>query len=379
MARIVVFGATGYTGRLASEALVARGAKPVLAARSRERVEAMAAGMGGLESAVADVSNPASVRAVVEQGDVLLSTVGPFIRWGEEAAEAAIDAGAHYVDSTGEPTFIRKVFEEFGPRAAGAGIGMLTAFGYDYVPGNLAGALALREAGDRAARVDVGYFVSGSPSTGVDGPALSRLAKGMGGMSGGTFASTMGALVEPSFAFRAGRIVTERGAKRVGSLDLGSRRAQGISVGASEHFALPRLAPGLREVNTYLGWFGPFSRVVQLSGAMNAGIMRLPGGKRALGSLAGRASGSTGGPSAEARSQTGSAVAAVAYDAGGTELAKVTLEGVNGYTFTGEILAWGAIRAAEGGLLGAGALGPADGFGLDTLREGVEGAGLRVQ
>ena len=72
-------------------------------------------------------------------------------------------------------------------------------------------------------------------------------------------------------------------------------------------------------------------------------------------------------------------IVAVAYDGAGGELAKARLVGVNGYTFTGEILAWGAIRAAEGGLAGAGALGPVEAFGLDGLREGVASAGLRVQ
>jgi short subunit dehydrogenase-like uncharacterized protein len=373
--RIVVFGATGYTGRLVSEALVERGAKPVLAARTREKVEAMASELGGLDSAVADVDDGPSVRALVEKGDVLLTTVGPFARWGDTAAEAAIDAGAHYIDSTGEPAFIRRIFEQYGSRAAGVGIGMLTAFGYDWVPGNLAGAMVLRDAGERAVRVDVGYFISGGASKPTTGGPLARLAPGMGGMSGGTLASTMGAMTEPSFSFRDGRIVTERAGKRLGKL--GGK--PGISVGSSEHFTLPRLAPGLREVNAYLGWFGSFSRVMQASGAVNAAIMHLPGGARALRALAGRASGSTGGPSADARAETGSHILAAAYDADGTELATVRLEGVNGYTFTGEILAWGAVRAAEGGLRGSGALGPADGYGLDALREGVESSGLRVQ
>ena len=80
--RIVLFGATGYTGRLVAEGLVERGLRPVLAARGRERLEAMAAELGGLETAVADVADPASVRALVERGDVLVTTVGPFARWG---------------------------------------------------------------------------------------------------------------------------------------------------------------------------------------------------------------------------------------------------------------------------------------------------------
>ena len=372
--RIVVFGATGYTGRLASEALVKRGAKPVLAARTREKVEAMAAELGGLEAAVADIADPKSVRALVERGDVLLSTVGPFVRWGAAAADAAVDAGAHYLDSTGEPAFIRRIFEEYGSRAEAAGSGMLTAFGYDYVPGNLAGALALHQAGERAVRVDVAYSTSGRPSEPIEGSRLAKMAGGMGGASGGTLSSAVGVFAEPSFGFRDGRLVTERGAKRVGSVG----GLEGISVGGSEHFALPRLAPGLREVNAYLGWFGPLNRVMQAMSVVNTGVLAVPGGKRMLERMAERVPGSTGGPSAEARSQTGSRVTAAAYDAAGEALAGVRLEGVNGYTFTGDILAWGAMTAAAGGLQGNGALGPADGFGLDPLTAGVESAGLSV-
>jgi short subunit dehydrogenase-like uncharacterized protein len=375
--RIVVFCATGYTGRLVSEALVERGADPLLGGRSRDRLADLASELGGLEIRVADVSDPPSVAALVEPGDVLVSTVGPFVRWGEVAARAALERGAHYIDSTGEPPFIRAVFEEYGPEAERAGVGMLTAFGYDYVPGNFAGGLALSDAGAGARRIDVGYFLTGRPA--ANGGLRGLLGGGLGGMSGGTFASTMEALARPSFAFRDGRIVTERGAKRVRSFDLGGRGSQGFSVGASEHFALPRLAPGLREVNAYLGWFGPLSRVVQASGLLNAAVASVPAGRRALAAAAARASGSSGGPSAEVRAGTGSVIVAVAYDGAGIELAKTRLVGVNGYTFTGEILAWAAIRAAEGGLAGAGALGPVEAFGLAGLREGVASAGLRVQ
>jgi len=113
MARIVVFGATGYTGGLVAEALVGRGERPVLAARGADRVRALAAELGGLESAVADVGSPETVRALVERGDVLVATVGPFVRYGRPAVEAAVDAGALYIDSTGEPAFIREVFERY--------------------------------------------------------------------------------------------------------------------------------------------------------------------------------------------------------------------------------------------------------------------------
>ena len=82
---------------------------------------------------------------------MLVSTVGPFTRYGAAALDAAVGAGAHYIDSTGEPPFIRRVFEEWGPRATSARCGLVTAFGYDYVPGNLAGALALEQAGIESA------------------------------------------------------------------------------------------------------------------------------------------------------------------------------------------------------------------------------------
>ena len=127
-ARIVLFGATGYTGRLTAEAMVERGLKPVLAARSQDKLDALAEELGGdLETATADVADPPSVRALVESGDVLVTTVGPFAL-GRAAAAAATD-GAHYIDSTGEPPFIREVFERYGPAAEQAGVGMLTALG----------------------------------------------------------------------------------------------------------------------------------------------------------------------------------------------------------------------------------------------------------
>ena len=360
-ARIVLFGATGYTGRLAAEAMVERGLKPVLAARSQDKLDALVEGLGGeLKTATADVADPPSVRALVENGDVLVTTVGPFTRWGGPAAAAATTAGAHYIDSTGEPPFIREVFERYGAAAEQAGVGMLTALGYDWVPGNMAGGLALERAGELATRVDVGYFITGS-----------------GSMSGGTKASLVGAISEPAFGYRDGRIQTERGAKRVRSFAVGSKQLQGVSVGSSEHFTLPRLAPRLREVNAYLGWFGPASRAMQVMSAGTSVAMKLPGVDK-LWSAAGErfVQGSSGGPDAEARSKSGSHIVAIAYDAAGRQLSEVHVSGVDGYTFTGRMLAWGADRAAAGALKGTGALVPVDAFGLDELVKGCAEAGI---
>jgi short subunit dehydrogenase-like uncharacterized protein len=241
---------------------------------------------------------------------------------------------------------------------------MITAFGYDWVPGNLAAGLALERAGELATRVDVGYFITGGGAS----------------MSGGTKASLMGAISEPAFGLRDGRVQTERGAKRVRSFTVGSKQLQGISVGSSEHFALPRVAPRLREVNAYLGWFGPASRAMQVMSACTSVAMKAPGVDK-LWSAAGErfVPGSTGGPDAEARSKSGSHIVAIAYDAAGRPLSEVHVKGVDGYTFTGRMLAWGADRVAAGALKGTGALGPVDAFGLDELVKGCAEAGISEQ
>src|SRR3954469_1200794 len=120
--RIVVFGATGYTGRLVAERLAAQGARPVLAGRDETRLGELAGRLGGLETARADALRRNSVFDAVQPGDVLVSTVGPFAKWGDAAVRAARAAsGCVYLAPTGEPVFIRRVFEELGGPAARAG------------------------------------------------------------------------------------------------------------------------------------------------------------------------------------------------------------------------------------------------------------------
>ncbi len=133
--RIVVFGATGYTGRLIAERLVAQGARPVLAGRSEARLAALAENLGDLEYVRADVLRQNSVFDLVGPDDVLVSTVGPFLKWGESAVRAAVAAGCTYLDSTGEPEFIRRVFEEFGPPGGPLGRGAADGDGLRLRPG----------------------------------------------------------------------------------------------------------------------------------------------------------------------------------------------------------------------------------------------------
>ena len=359
-ARIITFGATGYTGRLVTASLVARGHRPVLAGRDPAKLAALAAEHGGLDTALADVSRPDSVRALLRRGDVLVSTVGPFARHGAAAVGAAVDAGAHYVDSTGEAPFIRDVFERHGHRAATAGSTLLTAFGYDYVPGNLTGALALRAAGPAARRVDIGYFLTG-------------LAK----MSSGTRASSLGAALVPHHAYRGGRLVAEPLMRRVARFDCDGRTLTAGSVGATEQYALPRFAPQLDEVGVYLGWLGGAVRGAQALSYVTPALSAVPVLGRAFDRAAATLLTATGQGADEAeRARGGSRFLAVARDAAGRPLATARVEGVDAYSLTGELIAWAALRLAAGEVSGPGALGPVEAFGLDALEDGCRAAGL---
>jgi hypothetical protein len=124
----------------------------------------------------------------------------------------------------------------------------------------------------------------------------------------------------------------------------------------------------------YLGWFGPASRPMQALSLVG----QVPGVQTAFSAVLGRVTkGSSGGPDEAARSKSGSRIVAEASDAEGNRLARVLMRGPNGYTFTGDSIAWAAHQAATPGVEGAGALGPVDGFGLRTLEAGCAEAGLK--
>ena len=163
--RIVVFGATGYTGELIASRLVALGARPVLAGRSEHRLSALAERLGGLEWARADAMRQNTVFDLVGPDDVLISTVGPFSKWGLPAARAAVAAGCTYIDTTGEPEFIRRVFEQLDEPARRSGARLIPSLSYEFAARSLAGALALEEAGEDAVRVDIGYYALGAGPT----------------------------------------------------------------------------------------------------------------------------------------------------------------------------------------------------------------------
>lgn len=367
---ILVFGATGFTGCMAVKALTRRGLPVRAAGRSRAKLEQLA-GRFGVDWIVADVQQPATVRAAAEGASAVISTVGPYSWHGEVAIEAAIDAGVPYFDCSGEPPFTKRVFEEFGPRAEQRGVPLLTTVGYDYTPGTLAGGLALAEAGKAATQVDIGYFLTGKPRS-----------KSLNSFSGGTLESLQASSSAPQFAWRDGEMIEEPAARRVLDFNVAGKQRTAITIGASEHFTLPRSYSRLETVNVALGWFEPASKLVQaLSRAQSvAGRMplvsripislsrtMLPGTKKAI---------KRGGPSEETREHARTVVVAVARNAAGHRLAQVNVTGPNPYDLTGELLAWAAGEAHAGAIRGVGALGAIEAFGLERLERGCAEAGL---
>ena len=142
---IVLYGATGYTGRLVTRELVQRGAEFVLGGRSREKLERVSREVGGGAGVrVAAVDDDASLHELLAGADVLINCAGPFTHAGEPVVRAAVDAGVHYVDSTGEQPFIRMVFERYGTTAAQKGILLVPGCGFDYVPGDGIARIAAR-------------------------------------------------------------------------------------------------------------------------------------------------------------------------------------------------------------------------------------------
>lgn len=368
--RVILFGATGYTGRLAAEALTRAGLAPVLAGRSADALVALTgdlAGLGPIDAPPtwqqADATDPASVRALLTSpADVLVTTVGPFTRWGRAAVESVIDAGCSYVDSTGEPGFVRTVFEDDGPRAEVTGARLLTAFGYDYVPGNLAAALAIAEtraSGRVPVVVEIGYFVEGGF-----------------GLSSGTRASAAAAMATRPFALRNGRVVETDGGLL--SFDIEGRRRDALPVSTSEHFTLPHLDPGVRDVSVGLGWAGRWTRAARVGMSLAGLGSRVPGVGAVLRGGAERlAGGATGqGPSDNERASARTVVVARTRDGVGRLLGEVRVEGPGPYDLTAELLAWGAAMMLTGRARGAGALGPVDAFGLDALVDGCADMGL---
>ncbi|HEY1523103.1 MAG TPA: saccharopine dehydrogenase NADP-binding domain-containing protein [Solirubrobacteraceae bacterium] len=162
---IVLFGATGFTGRLTAEYLTAHadpGTRWALAGRSRSKLEAVRSGLGpdqaGLPLIEADVNDPESIRALAQSTKVVITTVGPYINYGEALVAACAAAGTDYVDLTGEPEFVDLMWLRYHEQAQQTGARLVHSCGFDSIPYDL-GVLYTVSALPEGAPVSVDGFV----------------------------------------------------------------------------------------------------------------------------------------------------------------------------------------------------------------------------
>jgi short subunit dehydrogenase-like uncharacterized protein len=183
---IVLYGATGFVGKLTAEYLAqaGKGVRVALAGRSTERLLAVRNSLG--ESAqswpvlTADASSPSTLDDMAARTQVVITTVGPYARYGLPLVAACAAAGTDYADLTGEANFIRESIDLYHKQAADTGARIVHSCGFDSIPSDLSVYALYRAAqNDSAGELADTDFVVRSFS---------------GGVSGGTVASLIGVL-----------------------------------------------------------------------------------------------------------------------------------------------------------------------------------------
>ena len=366
-ARIVVFGATGYTGRLTAERLVALGERPVLAGRS-EDAPGGARASGSAGSSIGRRRRRhgrTSVRGARRAGRRAADHGRPVQALGRAGGARPRSPPARvYLDSTGEPPFIRRVFQAHDAPARRAGRDAAARDGLRLRAGR-ARRRARARGGGRAR-----------------GPRRRRLLR----------ARRRAGRAEPRHARVARRRrarprvrVPRRARHRraLGRADPHVRASAGkerpaISVGGAEHFTLPAAFPRLREVNVYLGWFGALARArtagSRASALRHAGARGAPRARRGGGQA--RRHGRRAGARAPRR-----ATHVLHRRRGlrrrrraarrGPPLGRRRLRVHGGHAWPGPPAA-----PPHGAPAATGAAGPLEAFGLDALEQGCAEAGL---
>ena len=183
---IVLFGATGFTGELVAGHLASHaptGCRWALAGRNRGKLMAVRNRLAQDHPALAelpllhaDARDDESLRAVAEQARVVISTVGPYLLHGEPLVRACAEAGTDYVDLTGEPEFVDRMYVDHHATALSTGARLVHACGFDSVPHDL------------GAMFTVQHLPEGEPIR------LRGVVRSNAQFSGGTFHSAMTAM-----------------------------------------------------------------------------------------------------------------------------------------------------------------------------------------
>ncbi|MEZ4365196.1 MAG: saccharopine dehydrogenase NADP-binding domain-containing protein [Kofleriaceae bacterium] len=193
---VVLFGATGFTGRLVAAYLAGARAdlRWAVAGRRADALAELAAGLTGATPQVitADANDADALAALARRTRVVASTAGPFARLGGPLVAACVGAGTHYADLTGEVTWVAQMIEAHHAAALASGARIVHCCGFDSIPSDLGAQLV----------IDAAHARHGAPPRRV----VARFGKMRGGVSGGTVASAL-AMVEAAVADRSVRRV----------------------------------------------------------------------------------------------------------------------------------------------------------------------------
>ena len=202
---VIVFGATGFTGGKTAEYLAQNapaGLKWAIAGRSAAKLEAVKArlsarhpGCANLGVVEASVDDPASLSKMTASTRVVLTTVGPFIDYGELLVKACVEQGTDYVDSTGEPNFVNLLLARYAEPAARAGVRLVPSCGFDSIPADLGALYTLK------------HLPAGAPVR------MSGYLELKATFSGGTEQSAIKSLAPPAHREKPARRVPSSGRK----------------------------------------------------------------------------------------------------------------------------------------------------------------------
>lgn len=185
---VVLFGATGFTGGLTAEYLAAHapnGCRWAVAGRSREKLVALRERLAEinpscreLDLLVADVTDRDSLREVARRARVVVTTVGPYLRYGEPLVAVCAETGTDYLDLTGEPEFVDRMYLAHHDAAVASGARIVHAAGFDSIPYDLGVLFTVRQLPEGVPLAVSGYFtVSGTFSAGTYHSAITAFSR----------------------------------------------------------------------------------------------------------------------------------------------------------------------------------------------------------
>ena len=377
---LVVVGATGFTGRLTARELsqhAPAGLRWAVAGRDPARLDRLVESLADTpcppsEWIVVDAERPATLQAMARRTTAVVSTVGPYLEHGEPLVRACATLGTHYLDLTGEPEFVDRMYDLHHARAVGSGAKLVHACGFDSIPHDL------------GAQFTVERLPSDAPIT------MRGVVRTSGSFSGGTLHSALGAVSrrkqakwaadrrrrrEPRPADRQARVVNAPPHRDellgVWLLPLPTIDA---SVVVRSARALPEYGPDFR-YSHHAGVADAKRAVVGAAGALGlVAAAQVPPLREAIGRRMPRGTG----PSQERRDRAHFTVDFVAESEGRTLHTRVS-GGDPGYTETSKMLAQSAlclllddVPDLAGQLTAAVALGPA-------LRHRLEERGITFE